>query len=40
MTVTRYNIVINVTSYRKEVNKIATKSRAEYMKNRRKDKRG
>ncbi|MBT2157185.1 hypothetical protein KK424_06555 [Clostridioides difficile] len=40
LTVTRYNIVINVTSYRKEVNKIATKSRAEYMKNRRKDKRG
>ncbi|EGT3639866.1 TPA: hypothetical protein OUL43_003569 [Clostridioides difficile] len=40
MTVTRYNIVINVTSYRKEANKIATKSRAEYMKNRRKDKRG
>ncbi|MCJ0429830.1 hypothetical protein J0W85_03610 [Clostridioides difficile] len=40
LTVTRYNVVINVTSYRKEVNKIATKSRAEYMKNRRKDKRG
>ncbi|CCL22616.1 hypothetical protein C4141_04035 [Clostridioides difficile] len=39
-SVTRYNIIINVTSYRKEVNKIATKSRAEYMKNCRKDKRG